>query len=623
MSKNTGIEPSVVSAYQKLETADCADRKDFIDRFDNDTRYYFHQQYTADEKKRLAEMKQMDITIDRVRPIIRRVVSKIVRTRPMIAALTIDNSAKDLSRMINAQAQYAMRISKGLAQIRKGVMNAARGGMGFWQVYKDHITSDGMPEVKFRYISPKKVYVDPAAEDLLFDDARSIQILEKVMLYDALRMFHEKSQREMIIGDANTSYTDQRIVSEYNEQGSIVVGSAIDGFQDLFEIDQEQLNGHVELLTTYTKKAVPVYYLEAQDENENVIRIEVEKSELHQYRSRKDLKVGMGFKPVVQQHICTPFHTLEETDLEWAEESPITPCIWEDTENPYPISETFFIRGHQKLGNAFWRTVLANAQASSFPNIFAEENTFVDPDEAKKSIGTPNGIVMLRQGSLSKKKIEKTYASPLNQAYFTLLQFVQHEQEYQASTPAIQQGDPSNAPETNKALVNMDNFADRALAINIDAIELSIERVFRNLIRWQAAIYEDDKLLLIDTDPQNNAIYNETQAEVDDDGRIKSSRKNVDFDLVKYDVALVPGSMSPLDKTSEFQYAREAVNLGAPPEFAIKRMPITGVAEVIEDMDTIQKLQQQLQQASEVIEQMQSQMEGLADQLDKSEKETI
>lgn len=610
-----GIDPNVERITEQIRAADSSDRQGFIERFEKDTAYYFHQQYTDSEKDRLAELKQMDVTIDRCRPIIRRTVAKIVRTRPMIAALSIDTNenAIALSRRINAQAQYAMRISKGLTQIRKVVLNCVRGGLGFIEQYKDKRSEKGV-EVKFRYITPKKVYVDGAVEDSLFDDARYIAIVEKQMVSDMIQEYSDPDQIAKIINSKETSFADggsedDTIVDSRNEAGEIVVGSTKSRFVDLVDMEDVDFNGYCEKITFYEKDLIPTYKLVGKDPDGNVIDLEVTKEDAQDSKKNNpDVKVEVSLKPAIRRTVCTPLYELEQEVLTELAEYPITPFIWEDTENAYPVSETFFIRGIQKLSNAFWRTVLANAQASSFPNIWAEEDSFTDKDEALTNMSKPMGYIELRRGALSQKRVEKNYAQPLNQAYFQLLQFTQHEQEYQASSPAIQQGDPANAPETNKALVNMDNFADRALVINTDSIEAALERVFKNIIRMQLETYTDNKLLLIDADPQNNVVMNETISDVDDEGNVHTYNRS-DFELTEYDISIVPGSMSPLDKTSEFQYAAMAVQMGAPPEFALKKMPITGIDEVVRDMNSLRQLAQQNQQLVEQLEMMKKELQ--------------
>ena len=619
-------DSKVHNAWEMNATADCGLRQDFIKRFEDDTAFYFHQQYTNDEKRRLKALKQMDITVDRTRPIIRRVVSKIVRSRPMIAALTIDPQSKEITRMINAQAQYAMRISKGLGQIRKAVVNCVRGGLSFLEIYVDYSTFDGMPEVKFKYVSCKKVFVDPAAQDMLFDDARFIQVLEKIMVWDAVKLFNAEDDEEMmdkITRGSNTSHQDELVVDEANDVGRIAVGSGIESFMDSFNAGEKMQHGYMEALTTYEKVLAPVYYATSQDPSGEVTRIDITADEVKKYEGVDGVRIERGYRRGINQHICNDGFTLSDKVLDFIEYYPITPYGWEDTENPYPISETFFIRGHQMMGNAFWRAVLSNAQASSFPNVFGEEGVFVDKDKALDAMSTPGGFVELKQGMLAAKRVEKTYAQPLNQAFFTLMQFIQHEQEYQASTPAIQQGDPSNAPETNKALVNMDNFADRALAMNTDAIELGIERLFVNIIRFQDAVYDEDKLMLIDVNPENNVTMKETEMALDTDGNPISQRKYMNLDLIKYDVAMVPGSMSPLDKTSEMQYAMTAVQLGAPPETAIRKMPMTDAIDIADNMNTIRQLQETIQQQQQTLEKMQKHIQSETDRADKAEKDTV
>ena len=224
-------------SWQVMRANDGADRHDFIQRFEKDTAYYFHQQLTKEEKDRKKELKQLDIPIDRVRPIIRRIVAKIVKNKPSVAALVEDfTNAADLSRMVNAQVQYTMRICKGLSQIRRALMNCIRGGLGYLHVYVDHASTGGQKEVKFKYLTPKKVFIDFKAQDPLFDDSRQVQILEKVMITDAIKLFDDDEQiQAKIISSQNTSYQNEDIVDDANDHGGVLVGSAIEKSVD--EVD--------------------------------------------------------------------------------------------------------------------------------------------------------------------------------------------------------------------------------------------------------------------------------------------------------------------------------------------------------------------------------------------------
>ena len=603
--------------WEMLRAADCPARQDFIERFEDDTAFYFHQQFTQDEKTRKRALKQLDIPIDRVRPIIRRTVAKIVRNRPTVAALTLDPSAIDISRRVNAQVQYCMRISKGLSQIRRCVMNSVRGGLGYLWTVVDSET--GEKEVKIKYINAKKIFIDPASQDPLFDDARYIQILEKVPISDALEIFRDSRSRERIFANALTSFQDDQIINEKNDMGGVIVGSTIEEFTDIYnDLEQEdKITGWVELLTTYRKVSVPIYKVRAETGEYDITKEEYLEAK------EKGADVFIDYKNVISEEINTESYELRNVNLEHYNEYPITPMIWEDTENPYPISETFFARGNQRLQNAYYQVVISNAQAVSFPNVWFETSAFVNKNDALIKMSIPGGAVEFNDGALVGKKAEKTYAQPLNQAFFTLYEQLKHEQEYQASAPAFQGGDPSNIPETYRGLVNLDSYADRPLAINVDAIEACLERVFKNVIRAQAVTYTQQKLLLIDTKPENNMVLNETIPQVGSNGEL--ILKNIDNDIaqINYDIQLIPGSMSPLDKTSEFQYAMQAVELGVTPEFALRRMPITGIEEEIEKMDTVRQLQQQNMQLQQMLQQMGTEMQKMTKEVDKSEKAVV
>ncbi len=621
----------VENDWNLLRGNDTPTRKEFIDRFTNDTAFYFHQQFTRHEKKRKTELKQLDIPIDRVRPIIRRIVAKIVKNKPMIAALSADLSAVDLSRRVNAQAQYCMRISKGLSQIRRTLMNAVRGGLGWIEVYVDNRNSTGELEVKIRYRSPINVFVDFATKDTLFDDARNVQIIEKVMLTEALKMFpQDKQAREKLIVSAGTSYQNDLIVDDSNHTGGITVGSTIEQSLDKFnELDDDgedfgRINGWVELLTTYRKVVKILYWGVTEDANKNVMRFRLNnKEELVQAQKQKNIKIEHSYETGINKRVCSPMFEMSKEQFNWTDHYSLVPFIWEDTENPYPVSETFFIRGHQTLQNKYYEIILLNAQTVSQPTVFFETGALQNKDKAANDLSTPGSFVEFNAGALRDKKVLMNYAAPLNQAFFTLYEQLKHEQEVQASAPSFQSGDASQIPETNKALVNLDNFADRPLAINTDAIEAALERVFKIVIQYQSVTYTDEKLLLIDTKPENNIIINQAISEVNDEGQVEVKKIDNDITKIDFDLQIVPGSMNPLDRISEYQYALQAVQLGVAPEFALSKMPVTGIDEEIAKLDTMQQLKQQNQQLMEGLEKMDKEIEKLSMQKQKAKDSTV
>jgi hypothetical protein len=597
-----------------LRRNDCPSRQDFIARYEEDTAFYFHQQFTAAEKDRKKQLKQLDIPIDRIRPIIRRTAAKIVKNRPTIAALTLDPSAKDLSRRVNAQVQYCMRISKGLSQIRRALVNTIRGGLSFIEQYID---IDG--EIRIKYTNAKKVFVDPKAQDPLFDDADCIQIVEKVGVGEALRVFKDvPGAAERLTASLEESYQDEKIVDDSNAMGGITVGPTIEEVTEVEEVSTddmgEEFSGWVELITTQKKIVIPKYFV--KEEADNVIIEHPITKEEYKEGKKNGAKVLVKYFNRVREQIQTQSYMIQEQLLgNNVDEYTITPMIWEDTENPYSVGEVYFGRGNQRLQNAYYEVMLANAQAVSFPNVWFETSAFVDKDKALTKMSTPGGAIEFADGALSggNPKALKTYAQPVNQAFMSLYQQLKQEQEHQASAPALQSGDPSQIPDTNKALINLDSFADRPLAINIDAIEACLERVFKNVIKMQADQYTSEKLLLIDSNPDNNVVINEAGINVNQDGSVTPVKIDNDISKIDYDIQLVPGSMSPLDRTTEYQYAMQAVQvLGATPEFAMRRMPITGIEDEIAKVDIVKGLLSKNQQLEEMVKNLSQEVTSLA-----------
>ena len=83
--------------------------------------------------------------------------------------------------------EYIWDISDGATQFKQAVHDYAVAGLGYFYAYTDPEADYGRGEIKFTYVDPFRVYVDPASRDRYYDDATGVllsTVITKEQLLD-------------------------------------------------------------------------------------------------------------------------------------------------------------------------------------------------------------------------------------------------------------------------------------------------------------------------------------------------------------------------------------------------------------------------------------------------------
>ena len=170
---------------------------------------------------------QADFVIDRVYAAIEKLKSLLSSRSPKFSAIGREDSDNRLALVWRVILEYIWDISDGDTQFKQAVHDYATTGLGYFYAYIDPEADYGRGEVKFTYVDPFRVYVDPASRNRYFDDAAGMMlstILTKdqlLNLYPTLidkiddieSMTYEEDYPSSQMKNSSQSFTPDEVVS--------------------------------------------------------------------------------------------------------------------------------------------------------------------------------------------------------------------------------------------------------------------------------------------------------------------------------------------------------------------------------------------------------------------------
>ena len=163
-------------------------RSDWDTQAREDIDFYLGNHFTDSEATELAERNQMGLPIDRLYAAIEQFKAIITSKPPKFSAVGREDSDSKLGTVWKTILEYIWDNSSGDEVFKQVVHDFSVTGLGYFYGYIDPEDDYGRGEVKFTYVDPFRVVVDPNSRSKWFDDASGMQlstILTKSQLVDA------------------------------------------------------------------------------------------------------------------------------------------------------------------------------------------------------------------------------------------------------------------------------------------------------------------------------------------------------------------------------------------------------------------------------------------------------
>ena len=583
-------------------------RKDWDIQAREDIDFYLGNHYTSSEAKVLSERNQSNTPIDRLYSAIEQFKAIMTSKPPKFSAVAREDSDSKLANVWRTILEYIWDISDGDEVFKQVVHDYAVTGLGYFYAYIDREADYGRGEVKFTYVDPFRIVVDPNSRNKWFDDAAGMMlstILTRAQLLNLYPQLNEPIDEETdkpIIDEVESvDYTD----GDYPDSSQTYNNKSFtpDVTRDY---DYGNSQEKYRLIESFEKVKVPYYrVVDMRSGDETILDDEALQKYLQDPDIAKAFEMGMvDLVQVVQTRIqvscCVGQVMLYESVLD-TDTYPIIPApnIWTNT--PYPMGDVRKNKDFQRFLNKTMSLITSHAQAASGLKLLVPQGSIQDLEELERDWANPNATI---EYDASFGEPHFPSPQPLASSILQLPKMIEHYIDLNMGIFEMQQGNAEVAPRTSSATMMLEDFGQRRSKSKLRDIEASLKRLGRVIYSLSKSHYNFQKTFRI-VQPNNDVDeYTVNKRLVDDKSKELMKIEN-DITMNNFDIRVVGNSTMPSNRWGEWQIYMEAYSAGLIDRVeALKKTDIFDKQGVLQRTDIIEQLQQQLQQAGEQIKEL-------------------
>ena len=570
--------------------------------------FFLGNHYTQEESDALRAVGQGDFVIDRVYAAIEKLKSLLTSRSPKYSAVGREDSDSRISNVWRTILEYIWDISDGDVQFKQAVHDYATAGMGYFYAYIDPEADYGRGEVKFTYLDPFRVYVDPASRHRYADDASGI-IMSTILTEDQLLNMYP--QVEEYIEDLESYYDEEDYPASLkrNTSNSFTPDNVYDS--NFNRVDKYRI------LERFTKVKVPFYRIfNKQDGSETIVDADKYEEFLSNEQAQLLIKAELiEVIEVIQTRIkitCTVGDLLLYEQILNTDIYPIVPVpnIWTGT--PYPKSDISKVQDSQRLLNKLFSLTLSHAQASAGLKLLVPEGSVDDLGQLEQDWARPNAVI-----PYNPEFGAPHFPAPqsLSGEFYNLISRIEHYIDLSFGIPELMQGFKESAPETVRGTAMLAEMGETRGKSKLRDIEGSLTRLGRNIYNLCKGHYTYEKTFRI-IQPNNDITEFTVNNMYDDKGQEVNAITN-DITIGHYDVRIISGSTLPSNRIAEYNMYLEAFKLNL-----VDDVEVLKKSEIFDKEGVLQRKGQMAQMQS-YIKQLEEQVKKLSGDLQTAERETM
>ena len=580
-------------------------RKDWDVAAREDIDFYLGNHFTQSELDELDSRNQSSMPMDRLYAAIEQFKAIVTSKQPKFSAIGREDSDSKLASVWKTILEYIWDKSDGNEVFKQVVHDYAITGLGYFYAYLDRDADFGRGEVKFTYVDPFRVYVDPNSRHKYFDDASGIivsTILTKqqlIDLYPQLSQPIEEGSEKILIDEIETFSKEEDYPDATNQ-------TTMESFTPDNTKDKDYHIEKYRLLEHYKKVRVPYYRVVDSRTGDERIMTQEQFSVMAQDR---DFALAIQNKlidyiEVTQPRIkltCTVgqivlYEMICDTDI-----YPVVPVpnIWTNT--PYPMSDVRKNKAFQRFLNKTVSLITSHAQASAGLKLLVPQGSVSDIEELERDWANPNATI---EYDPSFGEPHFPSPQPLSGSILTLPKMIEGYIDLNVGIFEMMQGQSEAAPRTYSATMMMENVGQRRSKSKLRDIEGSMKRLGQVLYNMARQHYRFKKTFRI-VQPNNDINEYTVNKRLYDDKTNELQKIENDITVGQFDIRILGGSTLPSNKYGEFQLYMEAYQAGLIDRVeALKKTEIFDKQGVLQRTDEIGKLQSMLSQAQEQIKKL-------------------
>ena len=583
-------------------------RKEWEDHAREDIDFYLGNHFTEDEADALAERNQSNIPLDRIYSAIEQFKAIITSKPPKFSAMPREDSDSDLAAVWRTIMDYIWNISDGNEVFKQTIHDYAVTGLGYFYAYVDREADYGRGEVKFTYVDPFRVVVDPNARSKYFDDSTGMMlstIFTKFQLLDLYpQLSEEQEDGKLLIDLVESYYEDDTYPSPLNKR---TVGTFTPDY--VKDKDTGEGSQKYQLIEYFSKVKVPYYrIMDVQSGEERILDTKNMEKFLADDKIAKALENGLIDVVEVQQTriklTCTLGQIVLYEYILNTDKYPIVPVpnIWTNT--PYPMSDVRKNKDFQRFLNKTMSLITSHAQASSGLKLLIPQGSVDDIEELERSWANPNATI---EYDPSFGAPHFPSPQPLSNSVMQLPSLIEKYIDLNMGIFEMMQGNSAVAPNTSSATMMLEDFGQRRSKSKLRDIEGSLRRLGQVIYNLAKEHYTYKKAFRV---VQPNNDMSEYMVNVYNDKSQAINEMINDLTIGQYDINVIGNSTMPSNKWGEWSIYMEAYQAGLIDRTeALMKTEIFDKEGVLKRMDVVAQLQGQLQQAQQAVKNLQGDLQ--------------
>ncbi len=584
-------------------------RKEWEDHAREDIDFYLGNHFSESESDELESRNQSSLPLDRLYSAIEQFKAIITSKPPKFSAVPREDSDSDLANVWKTILEYIWNISDGNEIFKQTIHDYAVTGLGYFYAYVDREADYGRGEVKFTYVDPFRVVVDPNARSKYFDDASGMMlstIFTKFQLLDLYPQLGEVNEEngKMLIDEVESYYEDDTFPSPKNKR---TTGSFTPDY--IKDKDTGEGSERYQLIEHFSKTKVPYYrIMDMQSGQERILDASNMEMFISDNKMQEAVEQGLiDIVEVLQTRIkltCTLGQIVLYEHILNTDKYPIVPVpnIWTNT--PYPMSDVRKNKDFQRFLNKTMSLITSHAQASSGLKLLIPQGSVDDIEELERDWANPNATI---EYDPSFGEPHFPSPQPLSNSVMQLPQLIEKYIDLNMGIFEMMQGNTEVAPRTSSATMMMEDFGQRRSKSKLRDIEGSLRRLGQVIYNFSKEHYTYKKVFRV-AQP-NNDMSEYMVNHYNDKSQAIEEMMN-DLTIGQYDVNIIGNSTMPSNRWGEWSIYMEAYQAGLIDRTeALMKTDIFDKEGVLQRMDIVQQLQAQLQQSQEAIKNLQGDLQ--------------
>ena len=483
----------------------------------------------------------------------------------------------------------------------------ATAGMGYFYAYIDPEADFGRGEVKYTYIDPFRVYVDPASRNRYMDDASGV-ILSTILTEDQLVNLYP--QVEPYLEDIESYYEEEDYPTSNKRNSSVSFTP-----DTTYNLEFHRINKY-RILERFSKVKVPFFRVFNKQDGSEVILDQAKYTAFVQ-QEQVVLLMEAGLIEIVEvkqtriKITATAgeillYETILNTDI-----YPIVPVpnIWTGT--PYPKSDISKIKDSQRLLNKLFSLTLSHAQASAGLKLLVPEGSVDDLGQLEQDWANPNAVI-----AYNPEFGAPHFPAPqsLSNEFYNLISRIEHYIDLSLGIPELMQGFNEGAPETVRGTAMLAEMGETRGKSKLRDIEGSLNRLGKSIYNLAKNHYTYEKTFRI---VQPNNDITEFTVNMYDNKQQEINAIVNDITIGHYDVRIISGSTLPSNRVAEYNMYLEAFKMNL-----VDDVEVLKKTEIF-DKEGVLKRKGQMAQLQSYVKQLEEQIKKLSGDLQTSERESV